>query len=495
MKPCFGYIRVSTQKQGEGVSLEAQKDAITVFASRNDLTITRWFEEKETAAKSGRPVFNGMLKQLKQGKADGVIIHKIDRSARNLRDWAMFSELPDAGVSVFVATESLDFNSRGGRLTADIQAVIAADYIRNLREECIKGIEGRLKQGLYPFRAPIGYRDNGRGKPKTPCPEKAPLIKQLFELYASGEHSINSLQVEMATRGLRNHAGQAVSKHGIETILRNSFYCGVIYIRRTGRTYQGCHHPLISVRRFEQVQARKAGRAGKKVTRHNHLYRGLFRCGSCKKSMIPERQKGHVYYRCQNSACPKNIIREDRLEAAILSALKRVKPSSATCIQIREKMHAWIEGDDRRQLLSSLDLRLHKAKERQGRLIDLLLDGMIDREAHDERRQSLALEIQKTEQERSELLRSELDPETLEKFLELTTSLAELHVRLERPQKRQLVENCFSNLVVTDNEPLLEPHSWLRSPESHNLTPLVNHIGPLLELLSTTDLLNWGKSK
>ena len=51
MKTCFGYIRVSTQKQGEGVSLEAQKDAIVAFASRQNLTISRWFEEKETAAK------------------------------------------------------------------------------------------------------------------------------------------------------------------------------------------------------------------------------------------------------------------------------------------------------------------------------------------------------------------------------------------------------------------------------------------------------------
>ena len=57
MKPCFGYIRVSTQKQGEGVSLEAQKDAITVFASRNDLTVTQWFEEKETDLPPDGPSF------------------------------------------------------------------------------------------------------------------------------------------------------------------------------------------------------------------------------------------------------------------------------------------------------------------------------------------------------------------------------------------------------------------------------------------------------
>ena len=53
--------------------------------------------------------------------------------------------------------------SRG--LTADIQAVIAADYVRNLREECKKGIDGRLKQGLTPWAAPIGYLDQGGGKP------------------------------------------------------------------------------------------------------------------------------------------------------------------------------------------------------------------------------------------------------------------------------------------------------------------------------------------
>ncbi len=56
MKNCFGYVRVSTLKQGDGVSLEAQRDAIEAYAEKNDILITRWFEEKVTAAKMGRPV-------------------------------------------------------------------------------------------------------------------------------------------------------------------------------------------------------------------------------------------------------------------------------------------------------------------------------------------------------------------------------------------------------------------------------------------------------
>ncbi|MDU8914195.1 recombinase family protein, partial [Aestuariicoccus sp. MJ-SS9] len=89
------------------MSLDAQKDAIQGFAQRQSLTVIKWFEEKQTAAKGGRPVFNQMLSQLRRGRAQGVIIHKIDRSARNLRDWAMFSELPDIGIDVYIATESL----------------------------------------------------------------------------------------------------------------------------------------------------------------------------------------------------------------------------------------------------------------------------------------------------------------------------------------------------------------------------------------------------
>ena len=195
-KSCFAYTRVSTVKQGDGVSLEAQREAITAFARKSGLTVTAWYEEKETAAKRGRPVFDTVVRSLQAGQADGLIVHKIDRSARNFSDWARIGELVDSGIDVHFAHESLDLRSRGGRLTADIQAVIAADYVRNLREECIKGMEGRLKQGLFPWAAPIGYLDQGGGKAKIPDPKRAPMIRQAFELYATGQYSFRQLLLE-----------------------------------------------------------------------------------------------------------------------------------------------------------------------------------------------------------------------------------------------------------------------------------------------------------
>src|SRR6476661_141799 len=200
----FAYIRVSTARQGEGVLLPQQRESINRYASRSGLAISRWFEEKVTAAKRGRPVFSEMLRLLQQGKAAGVIIHKIDRSARNLRDWADLGELIDRGIDVRFANESLDLQTRGGRLSADIQAVVAADYIRNLREETKKGIYGRLRQGLYPFPARVGYLDSGKGEPKRLDPAQSPLVKQAFELYASGNVGLNALVEKMYDSGLRN---------------------------------------------------------------------------------------------------------------------------------------------------------------------------------------------------------------------------------------------------------------------------------------------------
>jgi DNA invertase Pin-like site-specific DNA recombinase len=93
-------------------------------------------------------VFGQVLRLLSCGKADGLIVHKIDRSARNLKDWADLGELIDRGVPVYFAGDRVDMSSRSGRLAADIQAVVAADYIRNLREEAKRGIRKRLEQGL-----------------------------------------------------------------------------------------------------------------------------------------------------------------------------------------------------------------------------------------------------------------------------------------------------------------------------------------------------------
>lgn len=462
MKQCFGYVRVSTQKQGEGVSLEAQRDAIQRFAGGNGITITRWFEEQQTAAKSGRPVFDAMLKELRAGKAAGVVMHKIDRSARNFFDWAKIGDLADRGIDVHFATESLDFRSRGGRLTANIQMAVAEDYVRNLRSEIKKGQRGLLERGYYPFSAPIGYSNNGKGKSKTPDPERAGLVRELFDLYATGAYSIRTLRTEMASRGLTNRSGRPPSKALIEGMLGNPFYTGVIKISATGKFYQGNHEPLISTTLFNRVQNVKAGKAGKKVTKHNHLYRGLFTCAHCGYSMIPECQRRHVYYRCQTRDCPTRTVREDRIEQAVTDALRGLRLRDEAVDRLVEAVAAWVdEHDGGTGNHLSLHTQMHAIDERMEKLTDAAIEKIIDAETFHTRRGALLIKKQQLENQAKELEQMQAAAEDVRRFLERVKSLVYQYEMAIRSEKRELVECTTSNRRVLGKSLTFEPSDWL----------------------------------
>jgi len=451
-KDFFSYIRVSTVRQGErGVSLQEQQDAILRYAQKNSLRIARSFEERETAAKRGRPVFSQMIRSLRRNEARGVVIHKIDRGARNLKDWADLGELIDTGVEVHFANESLDLNTRGGRLSADIQAVVAADYIRNLREEAKKGIYGRLKQGIYPMRAPIGYTDRGAGNPKVLDPKKASLIQQAFQLYASGNYALPRLADEMYNRGLRNQVGNKVTLNGLSTIMNNPFYTGVIRIKKTAEFFPGKHEPLISTKLFEMVQHILRGKTVPRVIKHDFVFRKLARCLECNATLIAEVQKKHVYYRCHTAQCDTKTMREERIDSAVAAAFAPLRLDAEEMSYVRHWMDRAL-GDQERHRANELEtsqLNLAKVRDRLGRLTDAYLDGAIDKKMLEERKGSLLFEEAGFKKKVAELESGSYDTLTrLKKFLELVQGASNLYKMAIPLEKRDFIKNLTSNLSV-----------------------------------------------
>jgi site-specific DNA recombinase len=435
------------------VSLTEQKEAIERHAARSSLTLSQWFEERETAAKRGRPIWNQMLRLLRTGEATGVVIHKIDRSARNLKDWSDLGELIDKGIEVHFANESLDLNSRGGRLSADIQAVVAADYIRNLREEAKKGIYGRLKQGFYPLRAPIGYLDNGAAKPKTIDPVRGPLIRQAFELYAEGKFTIVPLVDELYRMGLRNRVSTRVTRNGLSTILNNPFYVGVIRIKKTGDVYAGNHEPLIPKRLFDDVQDMLAGRFNTRTKAHDFLFRRYITCKGCEYSLIGELQKGTVYYRCHTKNCPMKGIREEAVATIVGRTLRDLEFTNAEKEYLAKRIQTlkanWFEEKEKQ--LGNLSVTLQHVSERLNRLTDAYLDGTIEREIYEERKAALLFERRAIEDRLNDLKTGKTSiPEEVQEFLELAGDAYSLYKTPIIEKKRRLLKMVTSNCSVDE---------------------------------------------
>ncbi len=478
-KKYFGYIRVSTAKQGEkGVSLQEQRAAIEQYAQRYALNMVQWFEERESAAKRGRPVFTQMMKQLRSGQVRGVIIHKIDRSARNLKDWADLGDLIDAGLEVHFANESLDLHMRGGRLSADIQAVVASDYIRNLREETKKGFYGRLKQGFYPLPAPLGYLDRGKAKKKEPDPDRSLFVAKLFVLYGTGQYSLHRLLAESHAWGLRNRRGRHLTLTGLSTILNNPFYAGLMRIRRTGEFFAGNHEPLVAKTLFDRVQAILRGKTVFRTVRHDFAYRKLVRCGRCKYTLIGEKQKGHVYYRCQWRDCPTTTVREEVVDTALSPSVAKLTIDP----QEMEYVRGWVE-DERaqehtrcQQELHNARLRLDEIRTRLGRLTDAFIDGNIEKSLFDGRKAVLLNDEQRTlgiirdlEAGNDRIL------QRLEGFLELVNNATVAYKNANPAEKCELVKSLLSNLTVIDKkvEITLKPEVCLvaNRPKTSNGAP------------------------
>ncbi|MGA7673679.1 MAG: recombinase family protein [Rhizomicrobium sp.] len=472
MKQYFAYIRVSTVKQGEhGSSLQEQRSAIEAYASRQGLSIVEWFEEKETAAKQGRAVFSRMLGKLEKGEAQGVVIHKIDRSARNLKDWANLGDLIDRGIDVHFAHDSVDLRSRGGRLSADIQAVVAADYIRNLRDEVKKGYYGRLKQGLYPLPAPVGYIDQGKGKPKIPDPVKAPLVQEAFELYATGRVGLADLRVEMTKRGLVSaRTGKALSLNGISTMLNNTFYMGLIHIKPTNETYSGIHEPLISKALFDRVRSVLSGKLVARVFVHDHLFRRMVRCSGCGYHLIGERHKTqYVYYRCHQ--CPGVYIREEDIDHAVYTQLYLLQWNEREQRAAQEEAVAMASNSavEVERLRSSLKLRLAQCEERLARLTDAYIDRTIDKELFESRKCAILDAKSELRDQLNELSDADLPIRKAFEHLELGNAAYHSYRSGNRDEKRQMVEAVTSNFVAEGKKPIVTLKSpWREVSEWRN---------------------------
>lgn len=459
-KRVYGYIRISDKDQEDGTSPEEQKDAIERHAQKKNLTIIGWHQETRSASKHGRPEFTKMLSKLRRGQADGVIIHKVDRSARNGRDFSALMELHEQkGIYVGFAHNDVDITTRSGRLMVEIEAVLAADFSRNLSEEVKKGLYGRLKQGIYPFTAPVGYLDKGKGQPKAIDPVKAPLVKKLFELYATGDYTLETLLAYANTYGLTNIKNKPLCINSISLILHNPFYTGIIKIKKNQRTYLGKQTPIISTDIFELVQKRFRQHKQPQIKKHSSTLKGLVRCHECDYGMPAEKQRGHYYHRCHQKGCPTKTLREDIILDAISEKFDHFYMSEAIRASVRERIQSLSthSARQRKQKQQAAKLAENKLASQSKRLTDLVINGTLDEETYLERKEELNIKRQKAAEQAAQYdqnLASKI--QRVDEILELCFSARIRGFPEITPQMRETIKLITSNISVSVRNPVIE---------------------------------------
>ena len=253
------YACTDLMRRSDQASIESQVKLLWRYAAENGFDVAREFTD-EHSRRGYRESFAEMIKFLRaQGEIRNLVIKQPNCLFRKMKDWAEFDELMDKmGVQVHWAevskTPPSDFDS-GAKKAQDISVTEIKRRSRNLLNEVRGEQMAKAERGIYPSVSPMGYLDSASDGQKAVVVDeaRAPLIANLFEWAASGEHSIDSLSTKARDLGLSyRKSGKPVSNSTIYKILRNPFYAG--RFMWNGRMYQGRHKPIISMKLWGEVQ-------------------------------------------------------------------------------------------------------------------------------------------------------------------------------------------------------------------------------------------------
>ncbi|MBU3965623.1 recombinase family protein [Patescibacteria group bacterium] len=332
----FIYARKSTDSEDRQVrSIGDQIAELKELAKKENVDVIDILVEKQTAKAPGRPVFAEMLKRIEAGEATGILAWHPDRLARNSVDGGQIIYLVDTEIIKELKFPTFWFDpTPQGKFMLSIAFGQSKYYVDNLSENIKRGHRQKLKNGLWPQMAPLGYLNNKETKQVYLNKEKAPLIKKAFEVYASGNHTLKNLRKIINGLGLKGRRDSLLSVSNFQYLLQNPFYYGII--RYNGEFYNGKHEPIITKKLFDEVQEvmKRKSKPQKADKMKFFLYRGFFHCGECGFTITADRKikksgKQYVYYYCTkknpNHICSQNIFtREEKISSQIKKEIQKV---------------------------------------------------------------------------------------------------------------------------------------------------------------------------
>ena len=407
MTRAVDYLRVSSARQvekdltEEGYSIPAQRDACVARVRAEGWTLVdEYVDAGESARSADRPQLQQMLARIERDRdVDVVVVHKVDRLARNLEDHvAIRAALRRAGCQLVSVTENLE-ETASDKLVEGIHALMAEFYSANLSSEIRKGMTQKAKMGGYPQRAPLGYlnvRETIGGRQVasiTIDPDRAPLVTAAFDLYATGDWTLERLHDELHRRGLRNRGTRKrppgpVSLNGLSVILGNRAYLGEV--EWAGVRYPGQHDPLTSPATFDKVHQLLATRAsrGTRERKHPHYLKGLLHCAVCGRrlSIQVSKKRQYTYFFClgQKNGGP-DVCREpytpaDTLEKQVADLYRRVQLPAPLIDQLTTDLDAEIAARTQRDTAERdhQTRRLGIIVEQRRKLLDAYYANAID---------------------------------------------------------------------------------------------------------------------
>ncbi|GAN11800.1 resolvase, partial [Mucor ambiguus] len=457
------YLRVSTDRQAEeGFSMEAQHDILMNLLEKKNIDLYRVYSDPGISAKTmkKRPGIQALIADMKAGRFDTVVVHKLDRLSRNQGDLyefiALINKLDIRLIIAAQGDEEIDTRSPMGKAFLMFSGIWAEIYVDNLREETLKGLTKKMnKGGRHMSRAPLGY-DFDDNRNLVINEQEAKLVREVFAKYLEGKGVV--WIAKYMNSFSRGKEGGVWDQKYVRIILQNPTYTGHNHFKpdhweeEKRIIVNGDHEAIISQKDFDRVQAMMSRRSNGQMskTSHEYPYGGIVRCGKCgatyignatKQKLASGEYRTYRSYRCRNhytnNTCDAPGIQEGKLNTLVFEKLMLAGDK----IQDRKDKN---KQKDKRHLQKEIEV----SNRRRKNWMMALGDGKLSPEDYAnliEEEEQRIKEIAAEFEDQEDLYINELSPDVLK---EMMLMLKENWDFMDVEYQKQLIQSMFRKIVI-----------------------------------------------
>lgn len=398
----FAYVRKSQDESDRQIlSIPAQLEELGNYIKANHLDVVDIIQEEESAFFPGRPKFDAMIKRIEGGEANGLLCWRYHRLSRNPIDAGKLLYLMDTHKLLKAETPQGSYTVYStDKFMLNLELAMGKKYSDDLSEEVKKGYREKYKRGEYPGSAPVGYLNglvNG-ARNIYPDPVRGPLVRRLFEEYATGKYNLRTLVEESTRWGLTTRRNKKISKSHMQHILSSPIYYGEFW--HGGSLRQGVYEPLVTKELWLKVQEILSDKGKPKKHTHEHEFSNLLRCGNCGCSIVghtkiknykrTNRAASYIYYCCSHKrgGCKQPAVTEEDLRTQIKDKIQNVTIDEETWklgIDLLREKHQ-NEAEKRTMFLDKLEKQAHGIQDKIDRLLDLRIANEIGQEEYAKRK-------------------------------------------------------------------------------------------------------------
>lgn len=470
------YVRKSSDAEDRQVaSVESQIDEMQQIAKEKNLKITKILKEEKSAKAPGRPVFNQLLLDIKEGKTDGILCWRLNRLARNPIDGGEIIWLLQQNIIKHIVSSDREYKPEDNVLLMNVEFGMANQFIIDLRKDTKRGIDNKHHMGWAPIWAAMGYKNdriNPQGRKEIFIDKKRfPLVRKLWDMLLTDTYSTQKIWEEANKMGLTNRrTNKSLHISKIYNLFNNVFYTGKY--KYGGKIYQGKHTPMITDDEFERGQAILHNNSKPRKRMHTFTFTGLLRCGECGGMITAEEKfktqkngnKHHyVYYHCtkrKHPRCRQGAIRAKDLRKQVNKFLNKMTITEDFKIWGLKYLRQLNEQEDKQQTI--ILNNLHGAQKTNAKkltnLIGMRLEELID--DADFKKQKELLETEKQNINK----KMKLFAERSKNWLELAENAFDfaVHARYRFnhgtiEQKKIILKTFGSNLFLMDKKVNIYP--------------------------------------